>query len=95
MLQTLGPGLFSSELSFFFLAKCHFCGPNQSNGNGSSLQLVNGSCEDVTRTNAEGEKWVRELGKTGHEPMKTIMMLMRLDLMYYISIQDCFWVVFF
>lgn len=33
---------------------------------------------------------VRELGKTGHEPMETIMMLMHLELIHYTSIQDRF-----
>lgn len=50
-----------------FRSECHFSGLNQSNGNGSLLQSVDGGCEDVTRTSAEGGNerrmymdWIRE-----------------------------------
>lgn len=50
-----------------FRLECHFSGLNQSNGNGSLLQSVDGGCEDVTRTSAEGGNeqrmymdWIRE-----------------------------------
>lgn len=46
------------------------------------------ACEDVTVQRGSFEGRVRELGKRGHEPVETIMMLMPLDLIYYISVQS-------
>lgn len=66
-----------------FRLECHFSGLNQSNGNGSLLQLVDGGCEDVTRTSAEGGKWTEDvhgLDKRVHKPLETTVMLMQLDL---------------
>lgn len=68
--------------------KCLFCGPNQRHGNGSLLVLVDGCCEDVTVQRGRYEGRVRELGKRGHEPVETIVMMMLLDLIYYISVQS-------
>lgn len=71
-----------------FLLKCLFCGPNQRHGNGSLLVLVDGCCEDVTVQRGRYEGRVRERGKRGHEPVETTVMLMPLDLIYYISVQS-------
>lgn len=68
--------------------KCLYCGPNQRHGNGSLLVLVDGCCEDVTVQRGRYEGRVRELGKRGHEPVETIVMMMLLDLIYYISVQS-------
>lgn len=77
-----------------FLVKCLFRGPNQRHGNGSLLVLVDGCCEDVTVQRGRYEGRVHELGKRGHEPVETLVMLTPLDLIYYIPVQSKFTVTF-